>query len=225
MPYKNIVFVKLEKRLLNDHRWFTMSDKAQLLYIKLLLGAAETYDKLPTNSQTLRTLLRISWRKECFDSALEEILNNFPRIKKVGNYYQIEEFETKTNYIRANPSDAQVVPKVDVDKEKDKDKDINKQKKKLNPIDEEKFNLFWDKYKKKTGKENSIKQWNKLTEEERLKVIAIVDAYVNYKPDPQYRKDPERFLGNKIFNDEILTEKKIVNKSFESPIMNELYGK
>ena len=149
MPYKNIVFVKLEKRLLNDHRWFTMSDKAQLLYIKLLLGAAETYDKLPTNSQTLRTLLRISWRKECFDSALEEILNNFPRIKKVGNYYQIEEFETKTNYIRANPSDAQVVPKVDVDKEKDKDKDINKQKKKLNPIDEEKFNLFWDKYKKK----------------------------------------------------------------------------
>lgn len=129
MPYKNIVFVKLEKRLLNDHRWFTMSEKAQLLYIKLMLGCAETYNKLPSESLTLRQQLRITWKKSVFDSAIKEIENNFPKFKKDGNYYYFEDFENKTNYIRECPSNAQVLPKegVYIDKEKDIDKEEDKE--------------------------------------------------------------------------------------------------
>lgn len=125
MPYKNIVFVKLEKRLLNDHRWFSMSDKAQLLYIKLMLGCAETYNKLPANSQLLRQQLRITWKKKVFDSAIKEIEFNFPKFKKDGNFYSFEEFDTKTNYRREIPSNTQVTPKegIDIDKDIDIDKE------------------------------------------------------------------------------------------------------
>lgn len=125
MPYKNIVFVKLEKRLLNDHRWFGMSDRAQLLYVKLMLGCAETYNKLPTDSLTLRKQLRIGWRKDVFDSAIKEIISNFPKFRKVGNFYQFDEFETKTNYIRETLGQSQIIPKdgVDIEKEKEKEGD------------------------------------------------------------------------------------------------------
>ena len=128
MPYKNIVFVKLEKRLLNDHRWFGMTERAQLLYIKLMLGCTETYNKLPIDSLMLRQQLRISWRKEIFNSAIKEIQNNFPKFKKNGKFYYFEEFDTKTNYRQENPSDSEVVPKgaTDIDKEKEEDKEKEK---------------------------------------------------------------------------------------------------
>jgi len=58
MSYTNIVFVKLEKRLLNDPRWWTLSEPAQLIYIKLILLAAETYNKIPKNDEILRQALR-----------------------------------------------------------------------------------------------------------------------------------------------------------------------
>jgi hypothetical protein len=126
MPYKNIVFVKLEKRLLNDHRWFGMSDKAQLLYIKLMLGCAETYNKLPTKQTLLRQQLHIGWKQNVFDSALKEVMEAFPKFKKDENRYYFEDFETKTNYIRECPSNAQVFPKevTDIDKDIYIDKDI-----------------------------------------------------------------------------------------------------
>ena len=136
MPYKNIVFVKLEKRLLNDHRWFGMSDKAQLLYIKLILGAAETYNKLPSDWLLLRRQLRCEWKPNVFQKALDEIQNNFPKFKKNGKFYYFEEFENKTNYIRESLGSAQVLPKVGVDKEKEED--IEKEK------DIEKLTTYWD---------------------------------------------------------------------------------
>lgn len=130
MPYRNIVFVKLEKRLLNDYRWFAMSDKAQLLYIKLILAAAETGNKLPTNWTLLRRLLHLEWKLNVFQKAMTEIVNNFPKFRKDGEFYFFEEFESKTNYIRECPGSARGVPKDGIDKEKeidiDKEKDIRR---------------------------------------------------------------------------------------------------
>ena len=66
------------------------------------------------------------------------------------------------------------------------------------------FDEFWELYQKKVGKPNSIKEWNKLTLDEMEKVIEVCPNYIKAHPDPKYRKDPERFLKNKCWNDEII---------------------
>lgn len=106
MPYTNIVFVKLEKRLLNDHRWFMMSESAQLIYIKLILLAAETNNKIPKNNpnmrifapdmrfenKALRQALRSKLDPSEFNKCIEEIKNNFPKFLSNKHYYYFKDF-------------------------------------------------------------------------------------------------------------------------------------
>ena len=128
MPYKNIVFVKLEKRLLNDPRWWTMSDNAQLIYIKLMLLAAETYNKMPLSDSILSQAIRTSSNSKEFQRAYNEIVLNFPKLKTGKHFRYFDEFETKTNWV--NPKklrgNSQVFPKVVVEKEIDKEKEKEK---------------------------------------------------------------------------------------------------
>lgn len=66
------------------------------------------------------------------------------------------------------------------------------------------FNQFWDIYDKKTGKEKSLKEWNKLKESEIETIFKHVEEYVKSTPEKQYRKNPHSYLYNKTFNDEII---------------------
>lgn len=129
MPYKNIVFVKLEKRLLNDPRWWTMSEQAQLIYIKLILLAAETYNKIPLNDNVLREALRSKLELKPFQEYLREVATNFPKLKQNKHFRYFAEFETKTNYIPKQeiPRKSQGLPKVVTDKDKEEDKDKEKE--------------------------------------------------------------------------------------------------
>lgn len=67
----------------------------------------------------------------------------------------------------------------------------------------ESFNQFWNLYDKKRGKEKAFLYWCKLTDEERAKVFENVPIYVR-ATEKQFRKDPERYLRNKTFNDEVI---------------------
>lgn len=122
--YKNIVFVKLEKRLLNDYRWFTMSDHAQLIYIKLILLAAETYNKIPQNDNVLRSALRCSLGMSDFNRCIEEIKKNFPKFKKNKHFYYFDEFKYKTNFIpdRESLGNRSGIAQHYAEEEEDKDK-------------------------------------------------------------------------------------------------------
>ncbi|RKY32665.1 MAG: hypothetical protein DRP74_02175 [Candidatus Omnitrophota bacterium] len=130
MPYKNIVFVKLEKRLLNDPRWWSMSEPAQLIYVKLILLAADTYNKIPKNDIVLRKALRSRLNLKSFQKCLKEIKNNFPKFKDNKHYCYFEEFETKTNYIpkREIPRKSLGFPKGGADKDKEEEEDKDKEK-------------------------------------------------------------------------------------------------
>ena len=72
MPYKNIVFVKLEKRLASDHRWYMMSEEAQLNYIRLILLAAETYNRIPKSIDALKLAFKTKQTSDQIKSTLEE---------------------------------------------------------------------------------------------------------------------------------------------------------
>lgn len=66
------------------------------------------------------------------------------------------------------------------------------------------FDDFWDEYAKKVGKEAAMHEWEKVPQKDRVAIMLMLPDYVASKPDPQYRKDPERFLKHKSWNDEII---------------------
>jgi len=148
MPYKNIVFVKLEKRLLNDHRWFMMSEGAQLFFIKLILIGATTYNRLPKDCHALAKLCHSDVRRSRVERHLNEIKSAFPKFKENAEHYYFEDFEEKTNYIPGNPKEShgksQGKPKDVVDKEEDKeeDKDIVKKKNPTTQVQEHFYDVF-----------------------------------------------------------------------------------
>ncbi len=67
------------------------------------------------------------------------------------------------------------------------------------------FEWFWNDYDKKVGDKQKLKKkWNKLTDIERQNAMNYIDLYKQSVPDKQFRKNPETFLNNKSWNDEII---------------------
>jgi uncharacterized protein YdaU (DUF1376 family) len=75
-----------------------------------------------------------------------------------------------------------------------KDKNIN--------ID---FDFFWNDYDKKVGDKSRLKsKWNKLSDNDRNQIMNYLPLYIEAVPDKQFRKNPETFLNNKSWLDEIV---------------------
>lgn len=67
------------------------------------------------------------------------------------------------------------------------------------------FEWFWNEYDKKIGDKQKLKKkWNKLSDEERQNAMNYIELYKQSQPDKQFRKNPETFLNNKSWNDEII---------------------
>ncbi len=64
------------------------------------------------------------------------------------------------------------------------------------------FGVFWNAYGKKTGKVNALTQWERLSLADRNAALSAVPAYCLFKPDPQFRLDPERYLKRRTWEDE-----------------------
>ena len=85
-----------------------------------------------------------------------------------------------------------------------KEKEIKGKEIKLKEINID-FDFFWDYYDKRVGDKNKIKKkWDNLTDEEREKAFKFIESYKIVQPDKQFRKNPETFLNNKSWNDEII---------------------
>lgn len=79
--------------------------------------------------------------------------------------------------------------------------DINKK----NKEEEEEFDLFWDLYDKKTGRNKTRALWDKLSKSDKLKIVDVVPVYIRMTPDSKYRKDPATWLNGKHWEDEIFS--------------------
>ncbi len=67
------------------------------------------------------------------------------------------------------------------------------------------FDLFWNAYDKKKGdKEKLTRKWEALNESDRTAIMEYIPKYKESQPDKQYRKDPQTFLNNKSWNDELI---------------------
>jgi len=185
MAYKNIVFIKLEKRLLNDYRWYTLSESAQLIYIKLILLAAETYNKIPKSEPVLRQALRSTLEPNEFHKALEEVKNNFHKFMSSKYYYYFKEFESKTNYVKNREllSNRSAIAKTAVDKEEEKDKEEDKEKDKEYKKTFFNFEKIWSLYPSKVGKDSALKKFKSSvkTEQDYIDIQTALNNYINSK--------------------------------------------
>lgn len=79
------------------------------------------------------------------------------------------------------------------------------------------FDEFWSVYDKKVSRAKAEKEWSKIGIDDDLLETIILAArnYVKSKPDKQFRKDPERWLKNRSWEDEIVTS---IPKVYESAI-------
>ncbi|MCY1636595.1 hypothetical protein [Marinifilum sp. D737] len=81
----------------------------------------------------------------------------------------------------------------------------NEEKEKINTSKKIPFSEFWDAYDKKVGnKEKLIKKWDKLSKKVQLEIMAYLPKYLLSTPDKKYRKNPQTFLNNNGWQDEIL---------------------
>ncbi|WP_167607622.1 hypothetical protein [Maribellus sediminis] len=71
------------------------------------------------------------------------------------------------------------------------------------------FDQFWNLYDKKTGKKKCLALWNRLSEENKQKVLAHVPGYVKSKPDKQFRKDPATYLYGENWLDEVISNEEV----------------
>lgn len=66
------------------------------------------------------------------------------------------------------------------------------------------FDLWWEMYDLKCGKDKCMKKWEKLSEKEKEACLQATPAYVASTPDKQFRKRPLTYLNQKAWNDEII---------------------
>ncbi len=66
------------------------------------------------------------------------------------------------------------------------------------------FDHFWFEYDKKVGREISEKKWNRLSQKDKEAIMEYIPLYKESQPEKQYRKNPETFLNNKSWNDELI---------------------
>lgn len=90
--------------------------------------------------------------------------------------------------------------------------------------EEETFEKFWEHYGKKVGKKKSFKQWQKIPLEKQREAYKFVTAYKKVRPIKQYRKDPERFLRDRIWesDEHILEQYAEMQKTGSQAVTNQV---
>jgi hypothetical protein len=195
---KDPAFLFYSSDFLNGVSDLTMEERGQ--YITLL---CLQHQKGSLSEKTVRLTV---------GSVSVDVMRKFEKDEQ-GNYFQSrlkEEIEKRVNFTesRRNNGFKGGRPKAsekpsgyptpnlmeNVNINENEDKNIN--------ID---FDFFWNDYDKKVGDKQKLKnKWNKLSDKDRNDIMNYLPLYIEAVPDKQFRKNPETFLNNKSWLDEIV---------------------
>ena len=212
----------IRDELLNSERYWSVSDEAKLLYIHLILSADDTA-RYSGKNFTLRT--------RCFsgrgmESNRMEILlcelvdQDLIRLYFVNDdrFIFIPRFKQRLRFVNSkypeppNEINDIAIKKTDLSLTKDSLKTVlrppkRREEKRSNTYSDE-FELFWKAYAKSVGKSNTFKEWNKLKPNAEL-IKLIIDkakAQTIAIPEPKYRKDAERWIRDRRWEDELISK-------------------
>lgn len=79
------------------------------------------------------------------------------------------------------------------------------------------FNDFWEIYDKKVGKKVAEKLYSKISASDKAKIFEHIEPYKQSTPNKKYRKDPETYLRNRAWEDEIINN---IEQQEESKYLN-----
>ena len=146
MPYSNIIYIKLFVELLDkdDRFLYQLNESQQLLYVKMLLLAGKTLNKIPKKFAFIRNAINYAHDESCFNADIKRITEVFPKMKESDEGYYFEKFDTLHNYVdsgKGSPKELRrkskgtpiiekgkhegnpiTEPDVEVDKEEEKEK-------------------------------------------------------------------------------------------------------
>lgn len=136
MPYANIVYVKLFLELFDkdDRFLYGLTERQQLLYIKLLYLAGRQDNKITKNSRSIIQKINYQADSASLLGDIKVIKNTFKKFKESKYYYTFLKFETLHNFkikgnSKGNPKEIQRgSPDVDVDLDvkEEEEGDVNK---------------------------------------------------------------------------------------------------
>jgi uncharacterized protein YdaU (DUF1376 family) len=189
------------------------------IVFKLWTKGKQNSIKIPTKS------LQNLWR--CCEVEMNDILNDliYNEIAEITMNSGFVEFtcrrfvkENNISEIRSEASKGNKKDKKRVTKPKqtsnkneqntDNDYDIDNENENVIKIEIEiypTFDDFWEEYDKKVGKKEIIeKKWEKLPQKTKEEILRYIPNYKLSQPDKKFRKNPETFLNNESWNDEII---------------------
>jgi len=113
----------------------------------------------------------------------------------------LNEINTKNEQVFKQVLEQKIELYINKDENKDKDKD----KDEFEILEKYPFDDFWELYDKKVGsKKKCQKKWQKLNDEIKEKIMLHIPKYVESTPEKKFRKNPETYLNNESWNDEII---------------------
>jgi len=78
------------------------------------------------------------------------------------------------------------------------------------------FEEFWKDYDKKVGKKENLEaKWKKVSKADRILIKEYLPKYKLAQPDKKFRKNPDTFLNNRSWNDEIIDSKPIQKPAYQ----------
>ena len=208
-------FIQLHRRLL-EWEWYDDAPTFKL-FIHCLLKANYTDKKWRGNDikrgQFITSLASLSHETGL---TLKQVRKSLDKLVKTGELGKVTSSRnTMITVLSYNNYQQEGKPKGEVRANKgqsegkvrattNKDNKDNKDNKEIISFDD-----FWNSYDKKVGNKEKIKnKWDKLSIDVQKEILSYIPKYIKAQPDKKYRKNPETFLNNNGWKDEIIGEKK-----------------
>lgn len=187
-----------EKILFLEIDSFTSKDKDCFFsneYIANLLGVTENFaNRILSSLISKGYVIKTSFdgRRRFIKTTFSYDKSDYSQKNSQDNQESVSRF-SKDEYIPNTSNNT-------VDLEEEKDKSFSKKEVKTRKKYDEYFEQCWKEYGRKGNKSESYKVWLKLSEEDRLKVLPHVKAYIQSRSDKSYQKDFERYLSKRVFD-------------------------
>ena len=221
----------IRDEILTSERYWSVSNDAKLFFIHIMLNADDTA-RFSGKNFTLRSSCFPGQPidEKHIERMLEELHDHdLIRIYTVKNerFIFVPRFKQRLRFRNSkfpeppNEINDLVIEKSDSSQSQDRPKtDSSQPKRREVKRREEKiysskrdatpegFDDFWNVYGKKVGKQNAVKEWRKVSPDSELVALMIekAKAYVIAKPEAQYRKDPERWIKGRHWEDDLAAE-------------------
>lgn len=177
-----------DNKLYNPKLSKVQSERKSSAIKKSVLAVFGNYIKSTNLSVSDEKILKNEFHKE---KSFYDILDYETRKNKILNHIELILYQLKTNNAKRTQQE-------DAIENEDVNKDIVEIE--IYPT----FDDFWNEYDKKVGKDRSERLWKKIKQRDRELIMQHIPDYKLSQPDKQYRKNPDTYLNNESWNDEII---------------------